>query len=269
MLKPFKLFILTYSMLLSFSSILMAQNDNGWKSTTVTKTIENFTFTFPIDGYAFDNREVYVKQFLDAIKPNCQLIGLTEFNDKINIKFYRSKQEMNKETPYKYSGVCDSYYKTLYLVANDGDSSIAPPIKHELMHMIAMLNWGENATSSQWMNEGLASYAQNNCNGLKNGQVYRYLLESNKLINIDSLTSNFYKQDEMIAYHQSAYMVECLLTKYGIEKFKSLWLNGFIKFNEIYGIPFSQFETDVQKELRKKLPKVEQIDWKTFMVKCK
>jgi hypothetical protein len=38
----------------------------------------------------------------------------------------------------------------------------------------------------------------------------------------------------MIAYHQSAYMVQYLLEKYGVEKFKQLWQNGYNDFKNIY-----------------------------------
>lgn len=233
----------------------------------VTKTIDNITITFPIDGYANENRDEYIKQSLDAIKSNCQLIELSEFKTNIKVKFYRSKQEMIIETPYGKSGISDSYNKTVYMVANENFRS--PPIKHELLHLIATLSWGEPVMSSQWMNEGLATYAQNNCNGYTVDQIYRYLLESGKLISMDSLSSDFYIQPEMFAYHQSAYIVEYLVSKYGMEKFKTLWQNGFEKFKEVYGITYSQFEADMQSALRKKIPTVAAIDWDTFMLDCK
>ncbi len=249
---------------------LMAQNDtltNEWKTESVTKVINNIRFTFPKDGYAFEKKEEFVTQCLNVIKPNCQLIGLNDFEIYFNIKFYKSKEAMKKDMPFGYSGASSSYNKTVYFVTNENFTS--PPIKHELMHLIATINWGEPNITSQWLNEGLATYAQNNCNGLKIDKIYRYLLESNKLISIDSLSKDFYRQPEMIAYHQSAYMVECLITKFGIEKFKLLWQKGFIKFNDIYKISFKQFESTIQMELLRKLPEVEQLDWTTFMLDCK
>jgi hypothetical protein len=264
------IFILTSTIILGSGKSIFAQKQkhkNGWKTETVTKSIDNIRFTFPIDGYAYDKREEYVKLCIDAIKPNCQLIGLTEFKTNINIKFYRSKQEMKNETAFGIAGGSDSYYKTVYLVANENFTLL--PIKHEIMHIIATTTWGNPVNSTKWMDEGLAAYAQNNCNGLKVDQIYRYLLETNKLISMDSLSTNFYKQPVMIAYHQSAYTVEYLISKYGLEKFKTLWQNGFDKFKEIYGITYSQVEADLQNELREKIPTVATIDWDTFMLDCK
>ena len=69
------------------------------------------------------------------------------------------------------------------------------------------------------------------------------------LISIDSLTNNFYGEDDMISYHQSAHIVEFLLTNYGIEKFKELWKKGFCFFEEIYTISFSQMEIEINKKV--------------------
>ena len=108
-----------------------------------------------------------------------------------------------------------------------------PPIKHELMHLITMLKWGYPTPTSTWMNEGLGTYAENDCNGINVAQIYRYFLENDKLISIDLLSSDFYKQPEMVGYHQSGYIVEYLLENYSIEQFKKLWTNGFKNFEKI------------------------------------
>jgi hypothetical protein len=261
------IFILTIiTIIIASGKSIFAQKEelnNGWKTTGhVTKTIDNITFTFPSDGFAFEKKEEIVKQCMDAIKPNCQLIGLNEFKTPIKIKFFRSKEEMKMETPKGSSGWADPYYKAAYLVSDKNSQS--PPIKHELMHLIVMLTWGYPAQSSQWMNEGLATYAQNNCNGFKNDQIYRYLLDTHKLISMDTLSSDFYRQPEMIAYHQSAYIVEYLLLKYGLEKFKTLWEKGFENIKEVYGIPYAQLETDLQNEVIKRYPVKPELDWNNF-----
>src|SRR5215207_7566358 len=96
-------------------------------------------------------------------------------------------------------------------------------IFHEVMHMITMTTWGYPGVDSNWMNEGLAAYAENNCNGFTDEAIYRYLQDKDMLVPMTALTTSFYKQPEMIAYHQAAYIVQYLLSHYGVEKLKALW----------------------------------------------
>ncbi|MGB0177145.1 MAG: hypothetical protein ACPF9D_08260, partial [Owenweeksia sp.] len=87
---------------------------------------------------------------------------------------------------------------------------IKPPIKHELMHMMSNTLWGYPPTDMYWMNEGFAALAEDNCNGYRVSEIYRYMLENDYLYPMDSLTADFYATDEMIGYHQAAYITQYL-----------------------------------------------------------
>jgi hypothetical protein len=89
------------------------------------------------------------------------------------------------------------------------------------------------------------------------------------LISIDSMTTDFYKQPEMIAYHQSAYIVQYLIEKYGIERLKNLWQSGFQDFERIYDVPYQKIESDIQQELKIRIPVVPNIDWEILKKGCK
>jgi hypothetical protein len=108
---------------------------------------------------------------------------------------------MKKYTGLTAGGIPMIQPKIVYLVSNDDPKEGRPPIKHELMHLITMTTWGFPGQDSNWMNEGLAAYAENDCNGYTDEQVYRYLLEKNMLVDMTALTTSFYRQPEMIAYH--------------------------------------------------------------------
>jgi hypothetical protein len=239
---------------------------DGWeKEGQVLKSIKNVTFNFPDSGFAYERRSDYVKQCLEAIQSNVQIIELESFSDTIQIRFLPSREDMFWLTGYKPSGTAQPYIKTVYLVA-DGEKT--PPIKHELMHLIAMLEWGYPHVSSTLINEGLAAYAEDNCNGYNVAQIYRYLMETDKLIDIDFLTLDFYAQSEMIGYHQSAYLVEYLLNNYNIEQFKQFWAQGFDSFESIYNISVSKAKADLEQVLLKKYPSAPDIDWETFKEGC-
>lgn len=241
------------------------END-GWKADTqILKTIKNVNFSFPDSGFAFDNKEDLIKKSFDAIKHDSQLIGLKEFNDTIYIRFLRSREDMFPLSGTIASGNAYPHISTLYVVANENQK---PPIKHELMHLIAMLRWDYPAETSTWMNEGLGTFAENNCSGFNVAELYRYLLENDQLISMDLLTSDFYKQPEMIGYHQSAYIVEHLLHNYTVEQFKKLWIRGFEKFEEIYGIAYTTVKVDLENKVMENYPIVPKIDFEKFNKGC-
>lgn len=244
---------------------------NGTKQVVnkeLTKRVGNVSFIFPSKGYAYDNRNKLVEECLDAIKSNIDLIKLHEYTDTISVQFLTSRQEMKKYTGMTPSGIALVQPKILYVVANGDPKEVRPPIKHELMHMISMTTWGYPGQDSNWMNEGLAALAENNCNGYNDEQIYRYLLDKDMLISTDDLTISFYKQPEMVAYHQAAYMVQYLLNKYGVEKFKDLWIQGFAAFEKIYSIPFSRVKTDINTTATRDYPSAPPINWNTFQIGC-
>ena len=257
------------SIFLLFACNMPAKKENDLTvDKRVTATVGNIYFTFPSKGYAYDNRDKLVEECLEAIKSNIALIKLHNYTDTISIQFLVSREEMKKYTGMTPSGIALVEPKILYVVANGDPKEVKPPIKHELMHMIAMTTWGYPGQDSNWMNEGLAALAENNCNGYNDEQIYRYLQDSNRLISTDILTTNFYKQPEMVAYHQAAYIVQYLLNKYGVQKLKDLWTQGFAAFEKIYSIPFSQVETDINTTAKQDYPSAPPINWNSFQVGC-
>ena len=118
------------------------------------------------------------------------------------------------------------------------------------------------------MNEGLGTFAENSCSGWNVSELYRYLLETDQLIPMESLTTDFYGQPEMFAYHQSGYLVEYLLKNYGIDRFGQLWKSGFGEFEHIYGLPFGSLKDELEKDLMVKYPKFPAIDQDTFNKPC-
>ena len=241
--------------------------ENGWKlEKRVTKKVDNLYFTFPSEGYAYDNRDLYVKECFDALKEDCAIIKLPNYNNPIKITFLNSRKEMEEEVGSPASGWTNMWTQEIHIVANN---EFTPPIKHEIMHMISMTTWGYPHDDLIWINEGLATYTEKHCNGYNVGQIYRYLLEKEMLISIDSLTNNFYREDDMVSYHQSTHIVKFLLTNYGIEKFQDLWKKGFPFFEEIYNISFSEIEIEINKNIIEKYPTAVDIDWDVFKEGCK
>lgn len=241
---------------------------SGWeKEGQVLKSIANINFNFPDHGFAFESRNDLIDECFDAMQSDIQIIDLDEFTDTIRIRFLKTRNDMSVITGMYATGMAYPHNKTLYVVA-DSSEKIKPPIKHELMHLIAMLEWGYPHNTSTCINEGLATYAEDNCNGYSVSEIYRYFLDTDQLIHIDSLTTDFYHQPEMVGYHQSAYVVEYLLNNYSINQFKRLWKEGFDSFESIYSVSFQEMQKELDKSILKEHPEVPNIDWETFKEGC-
>ena len=229
----------------------------------VTKTIRNITFNFPSNGFAYDNRDSIVNACIDAIKHDLSIIHQNEYTDTVVAQFLASRKEMFENVGNPASEDAFPQMGKIWFVA---DKDISPLITHEFMHMITFSLWGQPPQQSYWLKEGIATYAQNSCNGFAVEQIYAFLEKKNMLIAIDSLAGHFYAQPMMIAYHESACIVQYLIETYGVQKFGLLYQSGILSFGKIYGIQFKQILLDIKNKLDKKYPEAPDIDWNTF--KC-
>jgi hypothetical protein len=250
--------------------ITLSCNSNGPTSHADRKPEEflrNISFVFPPTGYAHDHRQQYIQECLEGIKHDLPMIHLDAFTDTFTIRFVDSREEMKRFTGNPAGGITELWpEKIIYMEVNEKEKGA--PVYHEIMHMISQTSWGEPVRSSQWMNEGLAAYSQNSCNGYNDEQIYRYLAVSHMLLPMDAMADHFYQTPEMIAYHQAGCIVEYLLHHYGVEKFKELWQQGFDRFDVIYGVSFSRIEADIQATVERDFPKAPPINWKVFSIGC-
>ncbi len=250
------------------------ERTDGWTlEQYVSKQVDNLQFRFPNEGYAYENREHYVKECFAAVENNNKLLGQTEFTDFAKVFVLSSRAEMERETGTQASGIANFWTRELFLVVtNEGETEdekiVKTPIQHELMHIMAPTLWGYPPQSQAWLNEGLATLAPNDCNGYTVEEIYRFFLEEDLLYPIDSLTSDFYATEEMIGYHQSAYIIQYLIDKYGLDTFSEFWQHEFTAFESIYGMPYNTMLEQLHKELVEKQPTAPTIDWETFKEGC-
>ena len=172
------------------------------------------------------------------------------------------------------NALADFQTRAVHMVVTDEcesekDNIVNPPIKHELMHIVSMTAWGAPPNDNHWLNEGLATFAENNCSGFSVAAIYRFFLEEKLLVSIETLANNFYEVEEMVSYHQSAYIVEFLITKYGIPKFEAFWKSGFSNLENIYGVNASELEIAINNHILKLHPESLDINWESLKNGCK
>jgi hypothetical protein len=221
---------------------------------------DSISYVFVENSYAYSVKDSAILLCEKAIKKGLDIIGENEFSTKYYIQLVNSEDEMEK-----YIGGCRTCggmnrpeIKTVYISFTADEIG---PLTHELMHMVVICAWGWPPKNCYWLNEGLATYAANYCSGYTVEELYAFFISQNMLFSMDSLTSGFYKNKDMIAYHQSAFVVQYLIENYGIEKLKDLWQAGFQDINKIYGFSYNKLEKDIQEFLQNKYPISPSIDW--------
>ena len=241
-----------------------AINDESWsKSVIESKTVDNITYYFPSE-VEIPRRILAIEECQKSIDENLKLIGETEFNNKMDIDFLKSKKEMLKYGGMAAQGLAYPDRDVFFTLLKDKGS----PIKHEMMHMITMYKWGTPPNSSTWMNEGLATYSGGTCSKYSSEEIYKYFIQSDKLIPMNKLSEDFYDNPDMIAYTQSAFVCKFLIDNYGISKFKELWKSGFEKFKEIYNFDSQTLEQTLKDYINRKYPSNVNFNWEEFNKGC-
>ncbi|UPT66892.1 MAG: hypothetical protein M0D57_21095 [Sphingobacteriales bacterium JAD_PAG50586_3] len=170
-----------------------------------------------------------------------------------------SKEEMKRTIGLSIKGAAFKGQDFVCFVYND---KIRPQFKHEIFHLISYEEWGY--TTSRLLDEGAATFCDNEC--FYTNPIYTinaYLLKKKMLYALNDLVYNFdtvNAKNDVIAYLQSAGIVKYLYESYGVDKLKLLWLQGFDKFQAIYGFSLAQLDKDWKKHIAT-TPIPKDFDW--------
>jgi hypothetical protein len=98
--------------------------------------------------------------------------------------------------------------------------------RHEVMHVVAVHAWGPPATGTDWLQEGLAQFADGACGDYTNAEVAAALASSSGWIPLEDVLARFRSQPDLRAYLQAAAFVEHLHGRYGPDAIRPLWTSG-------------------------------------------
>lgn len=204
---------------------------------------KSFRIYFKDSSYTAKHFDEIEKELDFAYNKILSVLNISSYKHGIYLLAVDSKEEMQQVMGYKIKGGAAVGNDLVFFVYNQ---LIRPQFKHELFHLISYEVWGP--TKYRLLDEGGATYTDNFC--FYDNPMYSinsYYFRNNMLLPIDSLIYNFdnqAKKNDVIAYIQSAGIFKYLYEKYGVEKMKQLWTDGFENFNTIYGFSVKQLEKD-------------------------
>lgn len=185
-----------------------------------------------------------IEQELDiAYNRILSVLGITEYPYGIYLVAVDSKEEMKELMGYKIKGGAAQGHDLVFFVYNP---EIRPQFKHEIFHLISFEMWGP--TKYRLLDEGGATFTDNFC--FYDNPMYTinaYYVREKKLFPLDQLVNAFdeqAKKSDVIAYIESAGIFKYLYEKYGPDKMKQLWVQGFEALETIYGLSLRQLEKD-------------------------
>lgn len=237
----------------------------------VTLEAGNLKFTVYSTTSLSERKDLINKAYQYIIR-GLELIDELPFNDSIHVVLFPKREDMKNFLGIGIGGVAE--LKDYGSINENTIYAVYDALGHELMHMVAHFKWGD--PPPQWLDEGLATLAcpeAEGCDGHTFEERYIYLLQTDKLIQPDTLITSLHTGnggyiESKISYNQSAYLVGYLLDNYGTEKLKHLWQNGMREFETIYGIAFESLMVKINKELSEKYPSPIEFNWELFKQSC-
>jgi hypothetical protein len=186
----------------------------------------------------------HIKADLDtAYSRILDVLTLKQYRNGIYLIAVDSKEDMKKLMGLKIKGGAAQGQDMVFFVYND---TIRPQFRHEVFHLISYEVWGP--TKFRLLDEGGATYTDGFC--YYDDPMYSinaYFLREKRLFCLHDLMYNFdesARDNDVIAYIQSAGIFKYLYEKYGVTKLKLLWTKGFDGFQDIYGFSTEQLEKD-------------------------
>lgn len=251
-------FILLFILMISYISCKRKFDSNAadWQPAHihnldgfVSKQVGTIKYTMQASR-SLEEREEIIAETEKNIAECLAMIGETEFNDSLHIcllynladaerhfgyhcvslsglkeEDYIKERPEYKDTPF----ISENSIRCIYEYGSEYNL-----LKGEIMRLILFLKWGYESIEPRWLVYRMSNFVASdffNCDGLTLEERYAYLLQNNKLLETCWLKNFPERRDEAFisnkaAYNQSAYLVKYLFENYGIEKIKTLWIDG-------------------------------------------
>ncbi len=210
---------------------------------------KSFRIYFKDSSYTSSHLDKIETELDSAYSKILAVLNISNYTNGIYLLAVDSKEEMQKVMGYKIKGGAAQGHDLVFFVYNQ---NIRPQFKHEIFHLISNEIWGH--TKCRLLDEGGATFTDDFC--FYDNPMYSinaYFLQQKKLFALNSLIYDFdtkAKENDVIAYIQSAGIFKYLFEKYGVEKMKKLWTQGFDSFKSIYGFSIEQLESDWLKHIK-------------------
>jgi hypothetical protein len=166
------------------------------------------------------------------------LLGERDYPARVTVFAVRSRARMKALIGKEVNGqAIPDRNLVLFVISDSIDASGA----HELCHVIAKTSWGD---ADDWINEGLAVYADDSWQQRPLHAVASYLLEQRQLVPLADLLRRFNEYPELVTYPEAGSFVKFLYETYGLDTVKRIWSGGAPAIPRIMGKSIDALERE-------------------------
>ena len=214
--------------------------------TWIDRNVPGFRVHFLADSYPARHADSLLQRLPLALDHARQLLDLESSATPIDLFFIESRPQMEALIGGRATGFAQPSARAVFLMTNSDWRAFE---KHEIMHVVAYQGWGQIARGNDWLQEGLAQFADGRCGAYTNGDVALALSRSHGWIPFDDVVTRFRQLPDLRGYLQASAFVQYLHERFGAAALQPLWSGTTSRDTRIGGVPLF----DVEREWRASL----------------
>jgi len=191
-------------------------------------------------------RESFAERHIDALKERAEqsrtrvlaLLGVTDYSAQVTVFVVGSRARMKALIGKEVNGQAIPSRNVILVVVSDSIDAFSA---HELCHVVAKSLWGD---ADDWINEGLAVYADDRWQGRALHAVANYFLGRRELVPLSVLLQRFDDRPEVVSYPEAGSFVKFLYESYGIGAIKQVWIGGAAAIPRVTGKSIDAIERE-------------------------
>jgi hypothetical protein len=217
-----------------------------------------FRVYFLADSYPARHQDSLTARLPEALTHARHLLGVEPAPGPIDLFFVESRPQMEALVGGRATGFAQPSARAVFLMTNPEWRAFE---RHEIMHVVAVQSWGRALPGNDWLQEGLAQFADGFCGGYQNSDIAFALAARHGWIPFEDVLLRFRQQADLRAYLQAAAFVKHLHQRYGADSLRRLWTAGVTPGTAINGVPLAEIERRWRASLRPiRVPPAEELD---------
>ena len=198
-----------------------------------------FRVYFLADSYPARHQDSLLARLPQALEHAENLIGVEDTSGPIDLFFVENRPQMEQLVGGRATGFAQPSARAVFLMTNPEWRAFE---RHEIMHVVAVQSWGRALPGSDWLQEGLAQFADGSCAGYENSDIAVALAARHGWIPFNDVLTRFRQQSDLRAYLHAASFVKYLHQRYGASILKKLWTEGVSPGPQADGVPLEEVE---------------------------
>jgi hypothetical protein len=202
----------------------------------VNRTAPGFRVYFLAGSYAAAHQDSLLARLPPALLRARQITEAPKLAAPIDLFFIEERAQMKDLVGSPVTGMAEGSSRTVILVTNREWRAFE---RHEIMHVVAEQAWGKPAPGTEWLQEGLAQYADGRCRNYRNADVLLELARDSGWLPHEEIFTRFRELPDLRAYLHAATFVEYLHQRYGAAVLRELWTRGAGPESRVGGDPLT------------------------------